>query len=134
MKTVQENVDYDILTKLYPPRAHWEEISELETGLVIVRANSSQQSRGLEISRWLGTENSSKEGLQTKQKDHFSLLTPTYAQFSYKVSLGWANDQGTMEDETQVKILTLPTSVISNRRTLELHGNSKWKALGPLFK
>ncbi len=47
MKTVRETVDDDILTKQYiffGPTG--KEKRELETGLIFVRANSSQQSRG----------------------------------------------------------------------------------------
>ncbi len=41
MKTVQENVDDDSLTKQYFLRAHLDERKELETGLIAVGVNSS---------------------------------------------------------------------------------------------
>jgi hypothetical protein len=41
VKTVQGNVDGDILTKQYFLRVHSEEGKELETGLIAVGANSS---------------------------------------------------------------------------------------------
>ncbi len=62
-KTVRENADYDILTKLYFPRAYREESRELDTSLIIVRANSSQQLGKRETSSWRGLGNSSTEGL-----------------------------------------------------------------------
>ncbi len=40
---MQENVDGNILTKQYFPRAHTEARIELETGLIIARANSGHQ-------------------------------------------------------------------------------------------
>jgi hypothetical protein len=40
--TVLENADDDILTKQYFHRAHTEERRELETGLIVVRANGGQ--------------------------------------------------------------------------------------------
>jgi hypothetical protein len=83
---VGENADYDILTKLYFPRAFTEESRELDTSLIVVRANSSQQLGKRETSSWRGLGNSSKQCLQTKQKDHHSLSTPICAQSSYKFS------------------------------------------------
>jgi hypothetical protein len=52
-----------------------------------VIANSSQRLRGGENIRRLGPGNFSKEGFQTKQKDHPSLSTPACAQSSYVIFL-----------------------------------------------
>jgi hypothetical protein len=41
-KSVQENLDDHILTKQYFSRAHTEERRELETGLIVVKANNGQ--------------------------------------------------------------------------------------------
>jgi hypothetical protein len=48
--------------------------------LIVVRAKKGQQSEEKEISRGLGSGNSTKDGVQAKQKDHHSLWTPTCAQ------------------------------------------------------
>jgi hypothetical protein len=45
---VGEIADDNILTKQYFPRAHTEEIRELETGLMVTKANNSQQLGGRE--------------------------------------------------------------------------------------
>jgi hypothetical protein len=45
-----------------------------------------------------GCRYSCKEGLQTKQKDHRSLTTPTCAQSSYITSLGYERVQQGGED------------------------------------
>jgi hypothetical protein len=47
-KTEWENADNNILTKQYFPRAYTEEKRELDTGLIVVRANCGQQFGGRE--------------------------------------------------------------------------------------
>jgi hypothetical protein len=75
-KTVLENVD-DIVIKT--------EKRIGKTGLIVVRANSSQRSEERKISR---PGNSSKDGLQTKHADYFILSAPSCAESSYMKSLG----------------------------------------------
>jgi hypothetical protein len=72
-KTVQENVDDNILTKRYFPRAHPEEKKELETGLITRWANSSLVIRGERRQQTNRTRNAWNEGLQTKKEYHSSL-------------------------------------------------------------
>jgi hypothetical protein len=109
---VQKNADYDILTKLYFPRAYTEESRELDTSLIIVGANSSQQLGKREASSWWGLGNSFKEGLQTKQKDHHSLSTPICAQSSYTLSSFLCRSTGQVDIEL---------SNIPPHRTSSLH-------------
>jgi hypothetical protein len=61
----------------------------MDTGLIVVRANSGQRVREREISRRLYPGQTSIEGLQTKQKDHHSLWTPpVHSLLTYVLPLG----------------------------------------------
>ncbi len=53
------------------------ERSKLLIDLVLLKTNRSQRSGERAVSRRLGPGISCEEGLQTKQKDHRSLLNPT---------------------------------------------------------
>jgi hypothetical protein len=88
-KAVRVNAygDNFLFTKQHFPRAQTEERRELEIGLIFVKATSSKRLGEREISRRLGPGNSSKEGLQTKPKDHHNFSTPTRAQSSFIMSL-----------------------------------------------
>jgi hypothetical protein len=51
-KTVQENGDDDILSKLYLPKAHTHTEKKTElTGMIVVRADTNEQLLNREISR-----------------------------------------------------------------------------------
>jgi hypothetical protein len=66
----------------------------MESGLIALRANSGQQLGEGEISRRLGPGNSSKEGLQTIQKDHRPLDSHLCTVFLYNVFALWPGGGG----------------------------------------
>jgi hypothetical protein len=79
-------VDDDIFNKTVFSHSSHRKERRIGTELIVVRAKKGQQSEEKEISRGLGPGNSTKDGVQAKQKDHHSLWTPTCAQ-SYILSL-----------------------------------------------
>jgi hypothetical protein len=96
-KDIIENVDDNPLAEQHFIRAHTPETRESETGLIVVRANSNQLLGKQEISRELSPGNSSHEGLQTKLKDHCSLLTPACSPsscLSGRAGVAWWKEGG----------------------------------------
>ncbi len=88
-RLVRENVNGD--KKQYFPRDHKKESSELEIGLIVVRANGRHQLGMREISRKLGPVNSSEEGFKTNRITAAS--TPVCAVSFYNVFRLGGNSQ-----------------------------------------